>query len=87
MKFEPKAMRDRFAELGKQRDAILAKSTPLREKRDAHVNQARETEAKMNTAIKKVEVDLFDIDQERGMLVRALGGKTGEPETEAAPAE
>jgi hypothetical protein len=75
--FDEATMRKRFHELTAQRNAILTKSVPLREKRDAHVNAARETEAKMNAEIKKAEAGLFEIEQERAALVRALKGKTG----------
>lgn len=79
---KPDAMRKRFHELNKQREAILKKSEPLRQKRDEAVSKATETERKMNDAIRKAEADLYDIDIERGQIVRALGGKTGEPGSE-----
>jgi uncharacterized coiled-coil DUF342 family protein len=73
----PEKMRARFAELGQQRDDILARSTPLREARDAFANEAREKEQAMNDKIRKAETKLLEIDQERALIARALGGKTG----------
>lgn len=77
MKFDPDSLRARFHELGTQRDAIIGKATPLREKRDALVNKAREDEKAINDKIREAEAGLYDLDQERAMIVRALGGKTG----------
>lgn len=79
--FSPENMRKRFHELGKKRAAILAKTMPLREKRDKIVQKA-EAEAKaLADQFKKIEADegLFDLDQERAVIARALGGKTGKP--------
>lgn len=78
MEFDPDTLRARFAELGATRDAILAVSAPLREARDACVNEARATETTLNAGIAEVEDGLFAIDQERAMIARALGGRTGE---------
>lgn len=55
--------------------AIRAKSGPLREKRDRHVQAARAKEDEMNAEIRKVEKDLFELEQERSFLARALGAK------------
>jgi uncharacterized coiled-coil DUF342 family protein len=55
--------------------AIRAKSDPLREKRDAFVQKARAREDEMNAEIKKVEKNLFELEQERAFLSRALGAK------------
>lgn len=75
----PAEQRARFADLSEQAAAIRVKVEPLREKRDAFVNKAREDEALLNDEIRKAETGLFEIEQERSMIVRALGGKTGEP--------
>lgn len=74
--FDPGTMRKRFAELGAKREAILAQARPLREARDAF---AAETDAKlkaMAAEIKKAEAGLFEIEQERAIISRALSGKT-----------
>ena len=77
--FLPDNMRARFHELGRQRDAILAKSAPLRQRRDRLVAEMESAVSALNVEVKEAETGLFDIDSERGALARALGGKTGEP--------
>lgn len=79
MQFTEDGMRARFHALTAEREKILAKSGPLRAERDAFVQETRPKEQAMNAAIKKAEAGLFDIDQERAALARALKGKTGEP--------
>ena len=74
--FSPENLRKRFAELTDKAAGIRKVSDPLRAKRDAHVQKAREGEDKMNADIKAAEKGLFEIEQERGMIVRALDGKT-----------
>ena len=74
-------MRKRFHELGAKREEILARTTPLREKRDALVQEYAPRVRELEKEIRKVETEggLFDLDQERAALARALKGKTGEP--------
>lgn len=79
-KFDPTTLRARFAELSTQRETIVAAAAPLREKRDALVNKAREDEKAINAEIRKAEAGLFELDQERAMISRALGGKTSDPD-------
>lgn len=77
MDFSPAALNKRHAEINKKREAILAKSTPLREKRDEMVAKhlaARET---ADAAITDAEDGLYELDQERAMIVRALGTRLG----------
>jgi len=74
----PSALRSRFAELGEQRDAVLAVSAPLREDRDAIAQTAAARMATLDETIMTAESGMFDIDQERAMIARALGGRTGE---------
>jgi hypothetical protein len=81
-------VRARFNELCAERDARAAVSGPLREARDAHVGEARETENEMNAEIQAVEnppgqQSLFDIQNEISRCVGALKGQTGEPLVEA----
>lgn len=83
----PAEQRARFAELTAAAAAIRAKVDPLREHRDAVVNKAREDEQVLNDEIREAEAGLFEIEQERAMIVRALGGKTGEPAPEPEPAQ
>lgn len=79
--FQPENMRKRFHELGKKREAILAKTMPLRAQRDKIVQDADVKAKALADQFKKLEKDgaLFDIDMERAMIARALGGKTGKP--------
>lgn len=78
MKFpSPEEMRARFAELTEKRERILAKSEPLRAARDKHANDSAAKERAMNAKIKAAEAGLFENEQERAMIARALGGKTG----------
>lgn len=79
MTMTKEGLRARFVELSGQAAAIRTVSTPLRAQRDSHVQQARETEDAMNAAIREAELGLFDIEQERAMIVRALNGKTTDP--------
>lgn len=74
--FNPDVLRERFAELTAQRDAILAQSVPLRETRDAAIAAARAERVTADTAILAIEAPLFDIDQERALITRALNGQT-----------
>lgn len=79
--FSPDNMKKRFHELGKKRAAILARTTPLREQRDRIVQEAEAKARALADQYKQIEKDegLYDLDMERGMLARALGGKTGNP--------
>lgn len=75
-------MRKRFHDLGKERDAILAKTEAQRAKREAIRAQMQALEAQMkplNAEIKAIEAPLYGVDMERAALARALGGKTGTP--------
>jgi uncharacterized coiled-coil DUF342 family protein len=73
----PKALRDRFAELGTERVAIVAESGPLRDERDELIKSCDEKTKVLSTQIANIEAGLFDIDQERALIARALGGQTG----------
>jgi len=72
-------LRTRFHELGAQRTQILDASIPLREQRDAYQQEADAQIKLMNEQIKSMEMGLYEIDRERGLIAKALGGKTGEP--------
>jgi predicted nucleic acid-binding Zn-ribbon protein len=79
MAFSKEAQQKRFEELEKKVAAIRAKSDPLRAKRDKHVQAARAKEDEMNAEIKQAEKNLFDYEQERAFLARALGARTLTP--------
>lgn len=71
------AMRARFAALGEAREAALVVSTPLREERDVITQECQQRIAVLDGGIAEAEADLFDLDQERALIARALGGRTG----------
>lgn len=72
-------MRKRFHELQAMRDKQRAKADPIRAKRDELVaKQLKELEAE-DKKVAAAEEGLFDIEQEMAMIVRAVGGKMGEP--------
>jgi hypothetical protein len=74
----PAALRARFAELGETRTAALAVSTPLREERDGIAVDSAKKIADLDVQICEAELGLFELDQERALIARALGGRTGE---------
>lgn len=80
MDMTPATLRARFAELSDARSAILDVSTPLRDERDAVSAAAQATIAAIDIQIAAEEAGLFEIDQERAMIARALGGRTGAAE-------
>ena len=75
--FDPGTMRKRFKELEAEREAILAKSAPLRAKRDQAVALYESVVKPIEAQIREADAGLFEIDNERGMIARALTGKTG----------
>ncbi|WP_267396194.1 MULTISPECIES: hypothetical protein [unclassified Sphingomonas] len=77
MDLTPENLRARFAELGEQRDAMLVASGPLREQRDEIARDSQTRIAELDTQIRAAELGMFDLDQERALIARALGGKTG----------
>ena len=86
--FSPENMRARFHELGAKREALLAQIEPLRAERDRIVQEADAKAKDLVAQFKAIETEgvdgqsLFEIDMERGMLARALQGKTGAPPSE-----
>jgi len=75
--FDPDALRARFRELTEKSQAIRAVSVPLRERRDAMVADHEAKMAPLQREIREIEAPLFDVEQERAMIARALNGKTG----------
>jgi predicted nucleic acid-binding Zn-ribbon protein len=80
MAFSKEAQQKRLDEVTAKVAKIREKSDPLRLKRDKHVQAARKREDEMNAEIKRVEKDLFDLEQERAFLSRALGARVLTPE-------
>lgn len=72
-------LKKRFREACAERDAIHAKSGPLRVKRDAIMAKARDLEKTadpLNEQIRKAEAGLFDLHNEIATISRALNGQT-----------
>jgi predicted nucleic acid-binding Zn-ribbon protein len=82
MNLTKEGLRARFEELTTQVEAIRAVSGPLRLARDEMVNDHRQAEQDADAEIRMAEEGLFDAEQERAMIVRALNGKTSVPEGE-----
>jgi uncharacterized small protein (DUF1192 family) len=82
-------MRAKFHALGHDREAILTQSAPASVVRDAIRARIAELERiaqALTTEIKRIEAPLFELDNARSALVRALKGKTGEaPPSKALP--
>lgn len=75
--YSPEAMRARFAELTARAEQIRA--TSPRADRDKRVDELTEKQRReLDAKIKAHEVELYDIDRERAVIARALGGKTGD---------
>ncbi len=74
----PAGLRARFAALGATREAALAISEPLRAQRDAISAEAAARIAALDAQISGAEAGLFEIDQERALIARALAGRTSE---------
>jgi hypothetical protein len=79
MNLSTAALRKRFADLTKKHDAIRAKADPLRLKYDTLAQHNRKAEDAAAARVKDAEAGLFEIEQERATIARALGGKTSEP--------
>jgi hypothetical protein len=90
--FTPKVIRKRFHLAGETVDAIRAVSNPLREARDAFVQETTARIAEMDAEIKAIEAPLYDLEQERAACARAVrdeDGKSrmGDKEEHCTPAE
>lgn len=73
-------MKARFWELKAKRDEMQAEAAPLRAARDKVVKRQAKEIAKHNSKVQAAEKGLYDIEQEMGILVRAVGGAMGDPE-------
>lgn len=81
MKFpSPETMKKRFWELKGQQEKHRAKADPTRAERDKLVAKQLKELAVHDAKVKKAEEGLYEIEQEMAMLVRAVGGRMGEPE-------
>lgn len=79
MNLDRDKLKKRFHELTAKAAAIRAKSDPVRAARDKLVAKHAKEEAAANKKVKDVEEGLFEIEQERAMIARAVGN-VGEPE-------
>ena len=80
MNLSPETLRKRFHELTARAEKIRAKADPLRGKRDALLGKHGAEIDPLNAKIRKAEDGLFEIEQERAMIARALAGKVGAPD-------
>ncbi len=70
-------MKRRFHELGRQREAIVAVSSPLRAEYEAMVARHQAELAPVMEAMKEAEKGLYEIDRERGQLTRFFRDENG----------
>ncbi len=75
--FDPGTMRKRFKELEAKRAALLAEIAPVEVERDALIAAHNAAIKPLEAKLKTMRAPLFDLDNERGMIARALNGKTG----------
>ena len=68
-------LRDQMKELDDKRAAITDKAAPLRAEADRLSNEFREKRAVLIAQIREAEKDLPDVERDRSMLARALGGR------------
>lgn len=78
----PEALRKAFKELSDKFEPRAEKRDALKRERDAKaeagtltVKQSQDYDAK----IRKANEGLYDLEMQRAVVARALGGKTGEP--------
>lgn len=74
---KPETLRKRFHELTARSAKIRKASLPLRDQHDALLRKQADERGKLVARIRKAEDGLFEIEQERAALSRALGGQTG----------
>lgn len=75
--FDPDTMRKRFAELGEKRASILAECEGLEAQRDKLIADHTAAVRPLEARLKEFKAPLFDLDQERATIARALKGKAG----------
>jgi hypothetical protein len=73
-------MKKRFWELTAQRDKHRAKSDPVRAERDKLVAKQLKELEEADKKVASAEEGLYEIEQEMALLVRAVGGRMGDPE-------
>jgi hypothetical protein len=78
MNYDPETMRARFHDLTAQAVKIRARADPLRDARDTLIKRHANEIDSHNKKVRAAEKGLFEIEQERAMLARALGGRVGD---------
>jgi SMC interacting uncharacterized protein involved in chromosome segregation len=78
-KFDREEARKRFHELGRERERVHALLAPIQAERSALQASIRDRELELNAQVKALKAPLFELDQERAAIARALGGQTGAP--------
>lgn len=74
---DPAALRKRFSDLTAEAVSIRARSARFRAEYNAEVARHTAIVAPLEKAIRETEAGLYEIEQERAMISRALNGKTG----------
>lgn len=82
LNLNPDDLRKRFHELGSERERVIAAAKPKREAYEAILAQSEAIKQQLRKALdelKPLEQPIFGIDQERALISRVLGHRTGEP--------
>jgi len=78
MELSEDKLRERFKANRQEREAILAKTQPLRSERDKLVQAYEPRVRELSSQIKEIEVPrLAELENEAAMITRALKGRTG----------
>lgn len=80
MKYDPEALRTRFHEAGREKEAVLASIAPLRAEYEAEreaIDQRRAALKPLEERLRQAEAPLVELDRERAHLSRMLQGRTG----------
>ena len=75
MKITKSDMQNRLKEATAEIEAIKASTVPLREERDKFIQEMRAKKAEYDAKLREMEKPLFDLQNEIGMLHRALGAR------------
>ena len=77
--FDKETMRARFHDLGAKREKVLATLDPIKAKREALIADHEAQVRPLEQQIRDISAGLYEIDVERGLIAKALQGKTGAP--------
>ena len=76
MKFTEEAMRVRLDEVVAEIATIKSVTDPMRKQRDLLVQQTSAQIAVLDAELQAAEAPLFDLQNERSMIAKALGGRS-----------